>query len=567
MDKLQLLLCFHCHQPLGNFDWVFEDSYQRSYQPLLQTISQHPRLKFSLHYSGLLYDWLASHQPDYLALLKKLVKRGQIELLSGGYYEPDLSLIPFEDKIGQLELLNNFIKQNFGRPPLGAILPGRACEAQLPKIFKKLALEYTLIDEDYFPQSSFLAPARPSFFTTEWEGETLFVFPIKRQLSESLGHQAPEELIASLKRINQAQPGSLIVLVTDAEKYNSPDYLTALFSLFAANTAWLDLTTFSLLLEEPSPFGLVYLPLDPKSHNFLMGCPAANNLHKKMLEVSSQLKTAAAAKSLFGKHEREQEISKARCHLYQGQGGTAYGKGIHHNHLRQAAYEQLILAGLELDKIKHGNRPFVELTVSDLDKDGQAEVVLANNVLSLYLSPKTGACFELDYKPKAVNLLSTLTLDPAPKSVCSFVDQLLPDDGRPYAFLPNRKTGEVGLRLEKTGQVNGQQIKLQKSLTLLANQSIVAIEYELSGELDGLSLGIEFNFNLKFVEPLPVVKLVDEAEGFTVLLELNQVAALTTYPVETVAHDGAKIYQGVKLLFCWQLAGTHWPLKINLRIE
>ncbi len=38
MDSpVHFALGFHCHQPVGNFDWVFEQNYRLAYLPLLTT--------------------------------------------------------------------------------------------------------------------------------------------------------------------------------------------------------------------------------------------------------------------------------------------------------------------------------------------------------------------------------------------------------------------------------------------------------------------------------------------------------------------------------------------------
>ncbi len=40
--SLRLVLVFHNHQPVGNFDGVFEQAYQDSYLPFLDVFEQYP---------------------------------------------------------------------------------------------------------------------------------------------------------------------------------------------------------------------------------------------------------------------------------------------------------------------------------------------------------------------------------------------------------------------------------------------------------------------------------------------------------------------------------------------
>ena len=52
MKKVKFLFGIHCHQPVGNFEHVFDEAYEMSYLPFLQAMDAHPRIKFAVHYSG-----------------------------------------------------------------------------------------------------------------------------------------------------------------------------------------------------------------------------------------------------------------------------------------------------------------------------------------------------------------------------------------------------------------------------------------------------------------------------------------------------------------------------------
>ena len=89
MSHIFLGLAIHNHQPIGNFPWVFEDSYRRAYLPMVEALQRHPSVKVSLHYSGCLFDWITGNHPEFIGYLKELVVSGQAEIIGGGYYEPD----------------------------------------------------------------------------------------------------------------------------------------------------------------------------------------------------------------------------------------------------------------------------------------------------------------------------------------------------------------------------------------------------------------------------------------------------------------------------------------------
>src|SRR5512135_2975049 len=103
MNKLHLSLAINTNQPVGNFDWVFENAARLAYEPMISALERHPGVRLALHYSGPLRDWLFEHQPSLLARVRALVERGQVEMLTGGYYEPILISLPDADKKGQLK--------------------------------------------------------------------------------------------------------------------------------------------------------------------------------------------------------------------------------------------------------------------------------------------------------------------------------------------------------------------------------------------------------------------------------------------------------------------------------
>ena len=111
MKKVNLLFGIHNHQPIGNFDFVFADAYEKSYLPFIQVLDRFPEMKIGLHFSGILLDWLEENRPELIKQVSKMVKRGQIEILTGGHYEPILSIIPENDRIGQIQKLSRKIKK------------------------------------------------------------------------------------------------------------------------------------------------------------------------------------------------------------------------------------------------------------------------------------------------------------------------------------------------------------------------------------------------------------------------------------------------------------------------
>src|SRR4029079_7069977 len=102
MQPIRFIFVLHDHQPVGNFDHVFEQAYQDSYLPFLNVFERYPNLKMGLHTSGSLFEWLDAHHGEYLDRVAALVAAGRIEIIGGAFYEPILTMIPSRDPIEQI---------------------------------------------------------------------------------------------------------------------------------------------------------------------------------------------------------------------------------------------------------------------------------------------------------------------------------------------------------------------------------------------------------------------------------------------------------------------------------
>jgi 4-alpha-glucanotransferase len=715
MRKVKFLFGVHCHQPVGNFEHVFDEAYRDSYLPFIQAMDAHPRIKFAVHYSGILYDWFLKKHPEFIDHLKKLVKRGQLEIMTAGYYEPIIPVIPDDDKLGQIERSNEFIKEKFGQAPRGMWLTERIWEPHLPKVLARAGIEYVTVDDYHFISAGLPQNKLRGYYVTEEEGSTIKIFPINKNLRYLIPFKLPEETIKYLAEIASEDGLTAGILADDGEKFGvwpgthkwvfQEGYLERLLTMIEENSAWIESMTFSEYLDEYPARGRVYLPtasyaemmewsLPTESgkklqqimgeirkqgkveeysqffkggffRNFFVKYPEANNMHKKMLQVSQRLQTLKKGKSPIGEQERDNRLSEAQNELFMGECNCAYWHGVfgglYLNYLRHAVYEHLLKAEQLMEKFARGKDDFADIIVTDFDKDGQDEVVLSNNMLNLYFAPASGgALFELDYKPKYFNLLNTLarreevyhdkirhaatgassghaeptTIHEIAKMKEAGLEKALVYDwhrrislldhflgagtdldkfsrvqyeeagdfvDQPYHFMPHRRGNEVSLSLSRAGRVNGKPVKVEKTISLYARQSIVEIKYELTNNHnENLELWFapEFNFSLLagnapdryyeiegvtladktlagrgVLENIKLIKIVDEWKGFSVLLALDRPSTFWRFPIETVSQSESgfeKTYQSSALLLNWKFMlepGKKWNTKIVLRIE
>src|SRR5262249_25622846 len=133
-----LALCFgvHNHQPIGNFDSVLVETTERAYRPLLERLRARTEVRLSVHCTGSLLVWLREHPRATLDRLGELASAGRVGLLTGGFYEPILAILPDADKRGQIERLSAFLRAEFGVRPRGMWLAERVWEPTLPRALR-----------------------------------------------------------------------------------------------------------------------------------------------------------------------------------------------------------------------------------------------------------------------------------------------------------------------------------------------------------------------------------------------------------------------------------------------
>jgi 4-alpha-glucanotransferase len=413
--KIDLILGVHCHQPVGNFEHVFEESYQRSYLPFMNVLMKHPKIKITFHYSGILLKWFEENHPEFLVLLKNIVDSNRGEILSGGFYEPIIITIPEEDRIKQIHLLSGFIKEKLGYDAKGAWLTERVWEPYLAKTLVKAGLEYTLVDDYHFKIAGLKDNEIYDYFTTEEEGFPVSIFPINEQLRYLVPFKPVKQCIDFLREKKEAGQG-LVTLVDDGEKFGvwpgtykwvyEEEWLENFFSSIEENK-WIELITLKEAIKKHRSRGLIYMP--PGSYkemlewsggfwrNFLTKYPESNNIHKKMLLVSEKVRSVR-------EYTSPDVFKNIEDKLFQGQCNDSYWHGIfgglYLNYLRSSLYSNLIAAEADAEREIHkGDKEWVNVEAVDFDKDGMNEVLMSNSLVNLYVDPDSGGnLFEIDYK-------------------------------------------------------------------------------------------------------------------------------------------------------------------------
>ena len=452
MSKVHFLIALHDHQPVGNFDAVFERACNDAYKPFLDELQRHPRIRMALHYSGSLLEWIERHRPDIVGQIREMVRTGQLEIMGGGYYEPILTMLSERDRIGQVRSYKEHLEELFQTPVRGLWLTERVWEQCLTRSLVDAGVDYTIVDDTHFKYAGLKDEQLTGYFVTEDEGRLLRVFAGSEKLRYHIPFGDPWKTTEYLGQVNSRGTDALVVYADDGEKFgvwpetNTHVYvngwLRRFFEEIERNLHWIDFITFSEALDRFPPAAKIYLPdasyremtewalpagtlvdyeetvkelerhhLYDRAKLFMRGgfwrsfkvkYHEANMMYAKSMHVSRKVQAI----------QDPDAARRARTELYRGQCNCAYWHGVFGGlylpHLRHAIYEHLIEAEKIADSLRGPGT--LDADVVDYDMDGHPEICLANDFVAAVVKPDRGGHLaEFDSRRKNANLLGGLS--------------------------------------------------------------------------------------------------------------------------------------------------------------
>jgi 4-alpha-glucanotransferase len=459
---VRFVFVLHDHQPVGNFDGVFEQAYLDSYRPFLDLLERHPGIRLALHTSGPLAEWLDRHHPDYLDRLAVLTARGQIEIVGGGFYEPVLAMLPARDRIDQITSYSRWLERRLHTKVSGMWVAERVWDPGMTKDVAAAGIGWTILDDSHFKAAGLADDQLDRHWLTEGDGATLAVFPVSERLRYVIPFAAPEATLDHLRFLAARRHGALAVFGDDGEKFGvwpdthrtcfSEGWLARFFGMLEANRDWIEMCLPSEVIRDTPPAGTVWLPecsyremtewvLPPEAQlacvgartlaagderlapvarfirggswrNFRMRYPEAAEMYARMMAVSTRLDGLRTAPGVDGEGlaEAEQALHRGQCNCAYWHG--AFG-GIYLPHLRNAIYTELIAADAALDRAEDRTGPRLDAACGDFDFDGRDEIRVTSDAIDCWLAPaRGGILYELDLRGPRHNLLATLDRRP-----------------------------------------------------------------------------------------------------------------------------------------------------------
>lgn len=446
----RLIFALHFHQPVGNFDHVFEAAIRSCYLPIVDHFERHPAVKAAFHLSGCLLEWIEARDRKFLDRVLRLVGTGQIEPLGGGFYEPILTVIPRDDALEQIALLSDYWDRRAGVRPKGIWLTERVWEQSLAELLCEAGVRYTILDDQHLRFAGLLESHFSGMYTTERAGKPIAFFPSDFTLRYLIPFRGVDVVRDHFARLSSTQGETAFTYGDDAEKFGlwpkthawvyGEKWLEKFFQLledptgpvrsmapgtylenappspkiYIPNASYTEMLEWALPAESVAPYSTLSRSAQSQNRSevvkafvrgslwdmFLSRYPESDHMHKRVLRTSRLTRDLPTGP----KSEARTLALRAQCNCGYWHG--LFG-GIYFPFLRHGIYNNAIAA----DKIlaaHRGNR--IEVTEEDFDGDFEKEIVVSGPEIQAFFKPSDGGTItELDYLPSSFNVTNVMS--------------------------------------------------------------------------------------------------------------------------------------------------------------
>ncbi len=513
-SKVYFIFGIHNHQPIGNLPYIFDQAFSSCYLPFLNVLENFPNLKTVIHNSGALYDWAEEKFPEWIGKLKKLSGRGQVELTGGGYYEPIFPIIPLKDCLGQIQLMNRYLKKTFGVFPKGCWVPERVWEPSLVKTLSLCGLKYAYLDEANF----FQKPTGVSGPCLAQEREhSVGLFAINELLVEKIPFVMPEVVVDILLSY-QKDKDVLVTFFCDGEKFGlwpgtyesvyRQKWLERFFTLLEGNsrveTIFPEAAFDKFSKKEIVHIGSSTYPKMKKwsggsFDNFFVKYPRLNFMHKRMLWVSERVNSSLGW----------EKDKNAFLDLWKAQANCVYWHGLYGGfylpHLRKSCYSYLAKAEAAL--LRNDTSKLIK---KDVDFDGYQEIVWSLPGKTYVFSSKGGSLDELSLREVPLNLINTIDR----------VKESYHSQYKSHSFLPERLTYDAYKKTAFVDHLCLKNLSLEQFQKGIGLNSLAAEPYQFSAKSSREEAVIDFSYKGKGLGFMK--KAVASKTGLKVTYQLDE---------------------------------------------
>ncbi len=384
--SVYLIQVWHLHQPVTQEKRWIDIATEKAYNKLLDTYAKHPKIKFNLNITGSLLENLEKYHPETIERVRKGIEKGQIQLITTGYYQPLIPLIPQSHAIAHIKKNTAMLMRIFGQDVFSAWIPERAWEPWEAEVWAESGVKNVLIDDHVLKRGNpeFSEKEKYYVWKAEHNGKSVNVFLIDKEMRYLIPWEPVEKVFQYIRGVAEKTEGNAVITFgDDGEKMgewphteNACEWLDEFLSMLekeeGVKPVWMEDYISAVGAKGTAKFPPVtYVEME----KWCFGSIHNWTKHPLVRDMYQRLREAVEAKK-----EVDDNILRAECN-------DPYWYARRMTYHRQLIYHNLIL--YDRDTWCEG------IEVKDRNSDGLEETVFSTKKQRIYIDA-SGRIYEWD---------------------------------------------------------------------------------------------------------------------------------------------------------------------------
>jgi 4-alpha-glucanotransferase len=400
---------------------IMERALSELYKPLLTYLYKHPELRLHLYLPGPVMEWLEQNHPEVNMLIADLCKKEQLEMVTGGFQQPVLHILPAKDRSVQIEETTTFIRKRYGKRAKTIWFYNQIWNPAFVSTMGLCSVDRLIISPLERLHDTVVA-VEP--FVMQDMGKTIEVFPSHVQISEivadlSLGKLAYKDFHERLMLINTTEGCAYETVMVNLDQLMEAcavnPSLPSPLDMFAQILEHFHTRVYPTRLLASLPVG----ELDCRGYlaagwygrdSQLVDISYYNQIFTKYDELNYLYGRTLYLMELSKMYRKNREVKKRVEQLLQKSvNGAPYvldsSGGCYRSSYRKNVYKYLN----DAEKLLATQEDVVYPREVDIDFDGHLEHVFLGKNISVVLDSKGGTLSSINYLPTGWNYADTFT--------------------------------------------------------------------------------------------------------------------------------------------------------------
>ncbi len=385
---------------------LFDRTLSLVYEPIFSYLYNNGGNHIFLYQSSQMMKYIKRERAEYKTLLGMLMKRGEIEPITGSWSESVLSLLPPKDRAGQIEKFTSEIKHEYSILPQSAFFYGGVWHPNYVSLLNNAGIDSVVISTHDGKEQGETEP-----FVMNELGRRVKIYPTSDEadravMSYSRGEIDYDELRSTLLRLIHSDNESLVLfinidaLVLGAVREGNGHKPGLILSDILDRVQTVPLSSLNV-----SKMG--YLPqgwYGRESNTY--GMRSLNSLFIKnaqMRYLYNRYITIAENQSLRNNRFLKKDVTTA---LFNTSVGNLFIYDAEMSPLRSTAHSSFWRAVIDAENCYTRYLDGPSMREYDYEEISSPSVVMSNKTYLCVISPLGGGSSEFDYLPGGINFFS-----------------------------------------------------------------------------------------------------------------------------------------------------------------